>query len=41
MDGMMSDDDVDSALRKLCKCGNPFMRYVRLKEVGAGYVLFK
>ncbi|XP_046645842.1 serine/threonine-protein kinase PAK 2-like isoform X2 [Daphnia pulicaria] len=36
MDGMMSDDDVDSALRKLCKCGNPFMRYVRLKEVGAG-----
>ncbi len=41
MDGMMSDDEVDSALRKLCKCGNPFMRYVRLKEVGAGYVLFK
>ncbi|XP_046456535.1 serine/threonine-protein kinase PAK 2-like isoform X1 [Daphnia pulex] len=36
MDGMMSDDEVDSALRKLCKCGNPFMRYVRLKEVGAG-----
>lgn len=33
----MSDDEVDSALRKLCKCGNPFMRYVRLKEVGAGY----
>ncbi|KAI9558915.1 hypothetical protein GHT06_015704 [Daphnia sinensis] len=36
VDGMMTDDEVDSALRKLCKCGHPFKRYARLKEVGAG-----
>lgn len=35
-DGLMSDDEVDSALRKLCKCNNPFKRYARIKEVGAG-----
>jgi hypothetical protein len=40
VDGMMTDDEVDSALRRLCKCSNPFLRYVRLKEVGAGYILF-
>jgi hypothetical protein len=40
VDGMMTDDEVDCALRRLCKCSNPFLRYVRLKEVGAGYILF-
>lgn len=38
-DGLMTDDEVDSALRKLCKCGHPFKRYNRIKEVGAGYEL--
>ena len=41
VDGMMTDDEVDSALRRLCKCSNPFLRYVRLKEVGAGYIPFE
>lgn len=34
--GAMTDEQVDIALRKLCKCGDPFLRYDRIKEVGAG-----
>ena len=39
VDGMMSDDEVDSALQKICKCTHPFKRYHRIKEVGAGYLI--
>lgn len=38
--GAMTDDDVDAALRKACKCSDPFKRYSRIKEAGAGYYYF-
>lgn len=36
----MTDEEVDAELRKVCKCGDPFKRYSRIKEVGAGYATF-
>lgn len=35
----MTDEEVDAALREVCSCSDPFNRYSRVKEVGAGYVV--
>lgn len=34
--GTMTDEEVDTELRRVCKCSDPFKRYSRIKEVGAG-----
>ena len=36
--GGMTDDQVDTALTQICKCSDPFERFARIKEVGAGYI---
>ena len=41
MDGIMLDYQVNSVFRKICKCCDPFGRYERIKEIGAGCVAVK
>ena len=37
----MLDYQVNSVFRKICKCCDPFGRYERIKEIGAGCVAVK